>query len=90
MRYRLAWDGEWVSAVLAVFLRVVGGWYRRQAQALGNSHARSASRLQRIRGLRQTPADHRRPDRSGLAPDLSGGGRDAGDDPGVGPCQGPA
>ena len=24
IRYRLAYDGEWVSAVLAVFLRVVG------------------------------------------------------------------
>ena len=35
IRYRLAYDGEWVSAVLAVFLRVVGRWYRRQAQALG-------------------------------------------------------
>ena len=35
IRYRLAWDGEWVSAVLAVFLRVVGRWYRRQAQAIG-------------------------------------------------------
>ena len=43
IRYRLAWDGEWVSAVLAVFLRVVGGWYRRQAQALGNDRARWGS-----------------------------------------------
>ena len=31
IRYRLAWDGKLVSAVLAVFLRVVYGWYRRQA-----------------------------------------------------------
>ena len=42
-RYRLAYDGEWVSAVLAVFLRVVGGWYRRQAQALGHDRARWGS-----------------------------------------------
>ena len=28
IRYRLAWDGELVGAVLAVFLRVVYGWYR--------------------------------------------------------------
>ena len=26
IRYRLAWDGKLVSAVLAVFLRVVYGW----------------------------------------------------------------
>ena len=43
IRYRLAWDGEWVSAVLAVFLRVVGGLYRRQAQALGHDRARWGS-----------------------------------------------
>ena len=43
IRYRLAYDGEWVSAVLAVFLRVVGGWYRRQAQALGHDRARWGS-----------------------------------------------
>ena len=33
IRYRLAWDGELVSTVLAVFLRVVNGWYRRQARS---------------------------------------------------------
>ena len=43
IRYRLAYDGEWVSKVLAVFLRVVGGWYRRQAQALGHDRARWGS-----------------------------------------------
>ena len=43
MRYRLAYDGEWVSKVLAVFLRVVGGWYRRQAQAMGHDRARWGS-----------------------------------------------
>ena len=43
MRCRLAWDGEWVSAVLAVFLRVVGRWYGRQAQALGHDRARWGS-----------------------------------------------
>ena len=34
-RYRLAWDGALVSAVLAVFFRVVQGWYRRQARDTG-------------------------------------------------------
>ena len=43
IRYRLAYDGEWVSKILAVFLRVVGGWYRRQAQALGHDRARWGS-----------------------------------------------
>ena len=43
MRYRLAYDGEWVSAVLAVFLRVVGRWYRHQAQALGHDRTRWGS-----------------------------------------------
>ena len=43
IRYRLAYDGEWVSKVLAVFLRVVGGWYRRQAQAMGHGNARWGS-----------------------------------------------
>ena len=43
IRYRLAYDGEWVSKVLAVFLRVVGRWYRRQAQAMGHDHARWGS-----------------------------------------------
>jgi len=35
IRYRLAWDGALLSTVLAVFLRVVQGWYRRQARAQG-------------------------------------------------------
>ena len=43
IRYRLAYDGEWVSKVLAVFLRVVGRWYRRQAQAMGHDRARWGS-----------------------------------------------
>ena len=43
IRYRLAWDGELVSAVLAVFLRVAGRWYRRQAQALGYARGRCGS-----------------------------------------------
>ena len=40
IRYRRAYDGEWVSKVLAVFLRVVGRWYLRQAQAMGHGSAR--------------------------------------------------
>ena len=40
MRYRLAWDGVLVADVLAVFLRVVYGWYRRQAKNVDmRSHA---------------------------------------------------
>ncbi len=41
--HAVAYDGEWVSKILAVFLRVVGGWYRRQAQALGHDRARWGS-----------------------------------------------
>ena len=43
IRYRLAWDGELVSAVLAIFLRVVYGWYRRQARAQGHGDGRCGS-----------------------------------------------
>lgn len=43
IRYRLAWDGDLVSAVLAVFLRVVYGWYRRQARAEGHADSRCGS-----------------------------------------------
>jgi hypothetical protein len=43
IRYRLAWDGKLVSAVLAVFLRVVYGWYRRQAKQLGHAGGRCGS-----------------------------------------------
>ena len=35
IRYRLAWDGALVSAMLGVFQRVVHGWYRRQAKVRG-------------------------------------------------------
>lgn len=41
IRYRLAWDGELVSTVLSIFLRVVQGWYRRQARASGHAGGRS-------------------------------------------------
>ena len=41
IRYRLAWDGELIAAVLKVFLRVVGRWYRRQA--LGHRDGRCGS-----------------------------------------------
>ncbi len=43
IRYRLAWDGALVSTVLAVFLRVVQGWYRRQAKAQGYRGGRCGS-----------------------------------------------
>jgi hypothetical protein len=43
IRYRLAWDGDLIGAVLAVFLRVVYGWYRRQARARGYAGARCGS-----------------------------------------------
>ena len=43
IRYRLVWDGKLVSAVLAVFLRVVYGWYRRQANKQGHAGGRCGS-----------------------------------------------
>jgi hypothetical protein len=43
IRYRLAWDGELIAAVLKVFLRAVGCWYRRQAQALEYKDGRCGS-----------------------------------------------
>ena len=43
IRYRLAWDGKLVRAVLAVFLRVVYGWYRRQAKEQGHGDGRYGS-----------------------------------------------
>ncbi len=43
IRYRLAWDGVLVSDLLAVFLRVVYGWYRRQAQRQGFADGRCGS-----------------------------------------------
>ena len=42
IRYRLAWDGKLVSAVLAVF-RAVYGWYRRQAKEQGHADGRCGS-----------------------------------------------
>ncbi len=36
IRFRPAWDGDLLSAVLAVFLRVVYGWYRRRAREDGH------------------------------------------------------
>jgi hypothetical protein len=43
IRFRLAWDGDLVSAVLAVFLRVVYAWYRRRALEEGHEDARCGS-----------------------------------------------
>ena len=40
IRYRLAYDGQVIAAVLAVFLRTVGSWYRRQAHAMGHPESR--------------------------------------------------
>ncbi len=37
IRYRLAWDGKLMSAILGVFLRVVYGSYRRQAKQQGHA-----------------------------------------------------
>ena len=39
IRYRVAWDGKLISALLAVFLRTVTAWYRRQARAQGYTDA---------------------------------------------------
>jgi hypothetical protein len=35
IRYRLAYDGKLLSGVLRIFLRVVNGWYKKQAKAMG-------------------------------------------------------
>jgi hypothetical protein len=43
IRYRLAYDGQLLSDVLAVFLRVVRGWYYRQAKAAGYKDVRAGS-----------------------------------------------
>ena len=43
IRFRLAWDGELLSAVLAVFLRVVYRWYRKRAREEGHGDARCGS-----------------------------------------------
>ena len=50
IRYRLAWDGELVGAVLRVFLRVVYGWYRRRAREQGyaDGHCGSVTFVQRF------------------------------------------
>ena len=43
IRYRLAYDGKLLSDVLAVFLRVVRGWYYKQAKAAGYKDVRCGS-----------------------------------------------
>jgi hypothetical protein len=43
IRYRLAYDGKLLSDVLAVFLRVVRGWYRARGKDLGISNCQGGS-----------------------------------------------
>jgi len=43
IRYRLAYDSKLLSDVLAVFLRVVRGWYQRQAKVEGYRDTRFGS-----------------------------------------------
>jgi len=43
IRYRLAYDGKLLSDVLTVFLRVVRGWYYKQAKGAGYKEVRSGS-----------------------------------------------
>ena len=43
IRYRLAYDGKLIATLLAVFLRAVSGWYRRQARARGFTDVRCGS-----------------------------------------------
>ena len=38
--FRLAWDGDLLSTVLAIFLRVVYGSYRRRAREEGHADTR--------------------------------------------------
>ena len=73
--------------------RAVGGGRRcercvlRLSAAVGDpAGAGVFLRPQRMRGLWRSPESHRRPDRSGLDPALSGGGRAAGEAPAEGPA----
>ncbi|MFA6109920.1 MAG: transposase, partial [Candidatus Latescibacterota bacterium] len=43
LRYRLAWDRALLGAVLAVFLRLVAGWYRAQARRQGHPAGRTGA-----------------------------------------------
>ena len=51
IRYRMSYDKRLISDVLAVFLRVVQGWYKRKAKELGfdNVQGGSASFVQKLR-----------------------------------------
>jgi hypothetical protein len=58
IRYRMSCDKRLISDVLAVFLRVVQGWYKRKAKALGfdNVQGGSVSFVQKLtRDLRFAP-----------------------------------
>ena len=60
IRYRLAYDGKLLSDVLAVFLRVVRGWYYRQAKAAGYKVVRcgSVTFAQRFGSIFELENDH--------------------------------
>jgi len=61
IRYRMSYDKRLISDVLAVFLRVVQGWYRRKAEELGfaNLQGGSVSFLQKFgSSLNATPHYH--------------------------------
>ena len=73
--------------------RAVGGGRRYERSVLrpspgvgGPAGLGVGRRPQRMRRLWRAPEDHRRPDRSDLDPDLSGGGRAAGGAPAEGPA----
>jgi hypothetical protein len=61
IRYRMSYDKRLISDVLAVFLRVIQGWYRRKAKALGfaNVQGGSVSFVQKFgSSLNATPHYH--------------------------------
>jgi hypothetical protein len=61
IRYRMSYDKRLISDLLAVFLRVVQGWYRRKAKALGfdNVQGGSVSFVQKFgSSLNATPHYH--------------------------------
>ena len=61
IRYRLSYDKRLISDVLAVFLRVVQGWYKRKAKELGfaNVQGGSVSFVQKFgSSLNATPHYH--------------------------------
>ncbi len=61
IRYRLAWDGKLMSAILGVFLRVVYGSYRHQAKQQGHAAVCPRRTVGRCQPSHPAPDLHHRP-----------------------------